>query len=77
MERDPEGEDQRHHQREIFADFRQQLDLGLARAAQLLHAEREANEGREYEEINDHRPEHEEDRRGDEIGQERLALVPI
>ena len=75
LEGDAEGEDQRHRQRQEFADFRQQLNLRGLRTAHLLHAEREPHQHRQHHEINQQRAQHEEERGCDQVRQERVAFV--
>ncbi len=77
LERDAEGEDQRHDEREILVHLRQKLDRGLAGLADLLQADRELDQQRHRQEIDDEGAEQEEDRRGDEVGQEGPALVAV
>ena len=43
----------------------------------LLHAEREPHQHRQHDEIDQQRAEHEEERRRDQIRQERAALVLV
>src|SRR6185437_13497989 len=77
LECDAERENQGHHQRQIFADLGQQLDLRGVFAGGLLHAERKPHQHRQHHEIDQHRAEHEEKRRRDQIGQESAALVLV
>src|SRR5579883_1413415 len=77
LEGDAEGEDQGHHQRQIFADLGQELDLRGVRAARLLHAEREADQHRQHHEIDQHGAEPEENGGCDQVRQEGIALVPV
>src|SRR6516165_840187 len=77
LERDAEGKDQRHHQRQIFAHLGQQLDLRATPAAHLLHPQREADQHRKDDEIDQQRSEQEEDRGSDQVREERLALVRV
>src|SRR5215212_7154764 len=78
LEADAEGEDQRHDQREILVDLRQELDLGIAHAgAELLHRDREPHQERHRHEVDDERAEEEQERRRDEERQEGLTLVLV
>ena len=77
LECNPEGEDQRHDERQIFADLGQKLDRRLARNIDLLQRHRKADQERHHHEIDQQRAEQEEERGRDQIGPERLPLVAI
>ncbi len=77
LEGDAEGEDQLHHQVEVFADPRQQLDRHAAAAGRVLEAGEEPPGEREHEVIRQRRAEQEQDRRGREERQQRALLAAI
>src|SRR5579885_476833 len=77
LERDAEGEDQRHNQREIFGNAGQERNRRLPVAARLLHAQEEAHRERHRDEIHERSAEQKTKRRRNQIRQESRALAFI
>src|SRR5262249_36270221 len=72
-----ERKNQRHDQRQIFADPRQQLDLRPPRLFGLLHADKKEQQIRHDHKINEQRARREENRCGNKIGRKSLAFMFI